>query len=163
MSLRKRETVHFGLMPTSSYMPAPLRQPFAYVPHGVLAEPKGSAMNLGEAGQRRAEFGIPRPHTAPAAHPKPLVPYPLALPGRTGLAPDRLFDDGIKFPRGDIGPQMFPKDQPKADGDRWAAKTRSVYVREVGTKPHNSLRAFRSSRSDIIMYQMSVPPPRYGI
>ena len=153
----------------SDYMPAPMRNPFIYVPHGVLPPTSTAGNILGEAGQRRAEAGIIRPTTAPVvpAHAKKANPYPVPLPARTALTPDRLFDAGICFPRGDMGPQMFPRfslDKPKFDGDSWAKKTRSVFVKEVGSKPHNGLRSFSGPRTGgSILYQMSVPPPLHGV
>jgi len=141
----------------------PLRNPFSFVPHGKVVTPPVSYL-LSEVGVRRAELGIIRPEDAPVAHKKPPNYYPLALPGRTHFAPDRLFDPDIKFPRGDVGAQQFGRPTAKTDGDAWAKATRHPYVQEVGTKPTSKgVRAFVTPRADgHIIYQQIVPPPRYG-
>jgi len=141
----------------------PLRNPYSFVPHGkILTPPVSHTLSL--AGIRHAELGVIRPSTSPPAHKKLKNPFPIALPARTALTPDRLFDLDIKFPRGDVGAQQFGRPTPKTDGDGWAKATRSIHVREVGTRPNSTgVRAFVCPRSEgHIIYQQVVPPPRYG-
>lgn len=105
---------------TSRSQPPPQRQPFSYVPDGTFSTPP-IVPNQGEYGVRKATASLKRPVTAERAFPKWVNPYPDKMPLPTAVGPDRLFDYFISFPRGDLGAQMFPRDQPKRDGNAWLA------------------------------------------
>ena len=105
---------------TSRSQPPPQRQPFSYVPDGTFSTPP-IVPNQGEYGVRKATASLKRPITAERAFPKWVNPYPDKMPLPTAVGPDRLFDYFISFPRGDLGAQMFPRDQPKRDGNAWLA------------------------------------------
>ena len=149
--------------PGNAHQYLPLsRNPWAYVSPGSSYTPvKPMDLAQGRRGIAEAEHMLIRPSTAPAAYPRKVTAYTKQMPFGTALGPDRLYDDGIKFPRGDLGAQMFPKEKPKRDGDKWAAAPRSTYVKEVGTKPHNCLRAFKSKQcGNVLIYQAAPPKPR---
>ena len=148
--------------PGNSHQYLPLsRNPWAYVSPGASYTPVNPMDPAqGRRGIAEAEHMLIRPSTAPAAHPRRRSEYVLKMPFGTALGPDRLYDDGIKFPRGDFGPQMFPREKPKRDGDAWAAAPRAVYMKEIGSAPRNCLRAFKSQRSNVVIYQAAPPKPK---
>jgi len=147
-------------MPSEYHQPPPQRQPFSYVPDGTFSTPP-IVPNQGEYGVRKATASLKRPITAERAFPKWVNPYPDKMPLPTAVGPDRLFDYFISFPRGDLGAQMFPRDQPKRDGNAWLASAGKQAVREIGSVPKSiGVRAFIApANPGIIMYQMVPPPP----
>lgn len=139
-----------------SARPLPIsRDPYSYVSRLEYAIPtvKPMAPNLGQSGVRRAANQIIRPSSAPPAHKRFVPLFTTPLPCGTSNEPDKLFDDGITFPRGDIGAQQFGRPTAKRDGDAWLKTPRSQQTVEIGTSPRAHLRAFCSPRSNAIMYQ----------
>ena len=82
-------------------------------------------------------------------------------PCLTAYGPDKVFDQPIRFPRGDVGAQMHsntPFGRPASQYLQGNAWTGLNYDRrntqEIGSSPRSPLRAFVSPRSkNIIMYQ----------
>jgi len=70
---------------------------------------------------------------------------------------DKLFDEGIRFPRGDAGPQLFGRPYPKLHGDVWNKSARSRTAAELGTSQKSSVRAWKTPGCEHICYQTKRP------
>ena len=144
-------------MDTGSFALPIQRDPYGYVQPGFTAEKVvPMAPNQGLVGIRVAEGLMVRPIDAPPAHPKRVDVYNMQLPINTCAGADKLYDPDIKFPRGDSGDMSLPP-VPKLDGNAWASQVRGMQVTEVGTSAKCALRAFRSPRTNAILYQGTPP------
>ena len=75
-------------------------------------------------------------------------------PLATAFGPDKIFDDAIRLPRGDVGAQQFGRSGRKLDGNEWTASPRARGATEIGTTPRSTVRAWRSPGCDHIQYQL---------
>lgn len=73
---------------------------------------------------------------------------------------DKLFDDGIRFPRGDAGPQMFGRGTTKFSGDEWNKSQRPRQAIEVGSNQKDVVRSWKAPGCEHIIYQVATNQPR---
>ena len=160
-----------NMVPTTTRVMPIARDPFAYVsPSSKMAPIIPMPPNQGDVGRSVAKGMLIRPVTAPRISRNSdeqltqqetmlanLRAYNKPLPCGVCISPDRLYDPDVMFPRGQMEKcsQMFakPPKKPEEHGDVWAAQVRTMRTKEVGTTAKSHLRAFKSQRSSIIMYQ----------
>ena len=85
--------------------------------------------------------------------PRSFVPIKTtSLPIATAASKPKLFDDGLYFPRGDVGAQQFGR-RVVSDGEDWLNNAHSEAVLELATSDRHGLRAFKAEGSEFIQYQ----------
>lgn len=95
------------------------------------------------------------PGPAPTKIKSSARPIPTSAPG------PKLYDDGIFFPRGDVGSQQFGR-RTKANGEVWLNAPRAHLVIELATSDKNGLRAFKTMGGEHIIYQRNEKVPTFA-
>jgi hypothetical protein len=62
---------------------------------------------------------------------------------------------GIRFPRGDAGPQMFGRGTTKFSGDEWNKSQRPRQAIEVGSNQKDVVRSWKAPGCEHIIYRAS--------
>lgn len=94
------------------------------------------------------------PGPAPKVFKEWARPIPTSAPG------PKLYDNGLYFPRGDVGAQQFGR-RTKADGEQWLNAPRARPMVELSTNVNHGLRAYKEVGSEFIIYQRNEKVPTF--
>jgi len=126
-----------------------------FVPPVVIRRMSGTILAQQTAALREAGRSVVVP-----AGPSPQIFKEYATPIPTAAPGPKLYDNGLYFPRGDVGAQQFGR-RSKSDGEQWLNAPRAQPFIELTTNKNHGLRAYKSAGGEFIHYQRNEKVPTF--